>query len=144
MFRMGGNFTEIPFSAEWVRRARGFPVSMHSLKRRGRMAAIAVTIGLIAASCGSDPDPIEASAAESQPATEESTTGPDSEDATGDSAAEADGTEADPELEGPAVVGDHLFPDLSTVNIADGSTVNLAQHLAGGDTPVMLWFFAPH
>ena len=49
------------------------------------------------------------------------------------------------EAEGPAPVADHNFPDLNTVNVADGSTVNLAaQELAGGDTPVLLWFYAPH
>ena len=113
---------------------------MHSLKRRGRVAAIAVTIGLIAAACGSDPAPIDASAGEPVAATEQSTAGSDSQD----SAPAADAAEAEPEVEGPAVAADHLFPDLSTVNIADGSTLNLAQQLAGGDTPVLLWFFAPH
>lgn len=130
-----------------------FPVSMHSSKRRGRALAVAAVIGLLAAACGSDSEPIDTAAggqATVDDATAETTSGTDRDSATeapdpsADApAADADGEEA--EAAGPAPVDDnHSFPDLNTVNIADGSSLNLAQQLAGGDTPVMLWFFAPH
>lgn len=38
----------------------------------------------------------------------------------------------------------HLFPDVETLDVATGASVNLATELAGGDTPVLLWFWAPH
>jgi hypothetical protein len=43
-----------------------------------------------------------------------------------------------------AASADHQFPDLDVVTVADGATINLAGELAGGDTPVLLWFWAPH
>lgn len=48
------------------------------------------------------------------------------------------------ETEDQPVASAHLFPDLETVNVVGGATVNLADQLAGGDTPVLLWFWAPH
>lgn len=59
---------------------------------------------------------------------------------------EADSTEADSasdpdEAAAPAV---NLFPDIDVLNIADGTTVNLAAELGGADKATLLWFFAPH
>lgn len=124
---------------------------MHSLKRRGRVVALAATIALLAAACGSNPEPIDAAASEPVAATDQSTDEPTSGADSGsgpqeqDPAPEVDAATEEAETEGPSPAAtDHLFPDLNTVNIADGSSLNLAQQLAGGDTPVMLWFFAPH
>ncbi len=115
------------------------------------LAGVLVAAALVAAACGSETNTVglDASAAD-QAASEESTTSQASSDSTDapepESAAsdESEGPQVDEEEAAPADVGNHLFPDLETVNIADGATLNLATELAGGDTPVLLWFFAPH
>ncbi len=126
------------------------------------MAAILVVTALVAAACGGESATVDTAAQASDaqtPAADEATQ--ESEDAASDdsssegSTADQETSEAEtPEAAGPdedaeeaaepEPVGDHEFPDLGTVNIADGSAVNLADQLAGGDTPVLLWFFAPH
>lgn len=42
------------------------------------------------------------------------------------------------------MAAEHLFPSVDVVDIATGETINVAAELAGGDTPVLLWFWAPH
>ncbi len=108
--------------------------------------------GLLAAACGSEAA-IEASSDVGSDGSS-SVESDASSDSSSDAGAEAEGptpaaTAGDEggestESEGPAVATEHFFPDLNTVNIADGTTLNLAEELAGGDTPVLLWFFAPH
>ena len=46
--------------------------------------------------------------------------------------------------EDAATLPDHLFPDVDVVEIATGEPLNLADELAGGDRPILLWFWAPH
>lgn len=118
---------------------------MHSLNYRAKAAGAALALGLVASACGSgatsqttaaepDSDVTESSEASNQ---EESTA-----DVEGPVADESeDAASAEEETAAPA---NHLFPDLNTVNIVDGSTLNLADELAGGDTPILLWFWAPH
>ena len=48
---------------------------------------------------------------------------------------ETDSAESQPE---------HFFPNVDVVTVADGGPANVADLLAGGDTPVLLWFWAPH
>jgi len=112
---------------------------MPDLKLPRPAVATVLAAALLAAACGSgdgsdadvtaaDEPTTEASASSEEPTTDE----PSAEDAPAEEAEEA------------ADVGPHLFPELTTVNVADGSTLNLATELAGGDTPVLLWFYAPH
>ncbi|MEM9561872.1 MAG: hypothetical protein AAGA93_04600 [Actinomycetota bacterium] len=116
-----------------------------------------LALALVAAACGSGGDDAqttesgastESSVAAETPSTDESDGAADAAEpsATEESdGAAAPSTDAEPEAEaeGPRL-DDHVFPDLETVNIVDGTTVNLADQLAGGDTPILLWFFAPH
>jgi hypothetical protein len=39
---------------------------------------------------------------------------------------------------------ENLFPDIAVLDVQTGDSVNLAAQLGGGDTPVLLWFWAPH
>lgn len=106
---------------------------MHRFRNPARVAGIGLTIALVAAACGTEVAPT-VQAAETTGATESSAAAETSSDSAG----------GEQEAEGPAPVIDHLFPDVNTLNIVDGSTINLATELAGGDTPVLLWFWAPH
>ncbi len=94
--------------------------------------------------------------AESDPADDDSASAEESaDDPADDPVAEADETAddgeesaaqdpADETLDEPASTADNVFPNLDVLDIATGSTVNLSAELAGGDTPVLLWFWAPH
>jgi hypothetical protein len=124
----------------------------------GPLVAVLLVLALVAAACGgSNTDVVDTAAgqataedADSGQGAAQDTDSGQSDDADpadtdsdgGDSTGESDTDEA---AEAPASEPiAHQFPELTTVNIADGSTVNLADQLAGGDTPVLLWFFAPH
>ncbi|MEM9134511.1 MAG: hypothetical protein AAF962_00855 [Actinomycetota bacterium] len=95
----------------------------------GVMAALALAV----AACGSGATDDADTAAE---ATTAPANTPSAADTT-DEAAEPVG----PEVPAPA---ENLFAPVDVVNIADGSTLNLAEELAGDDRPVLLWFWAPH
>lgn len=103
-----------------------------------------MAVALVAAACGAEVAPsLDVSVAADggaetqtvEPAPETDTDVAESSDSSGDEEAEA---------AGPAPVISHVFPNLETVNIVDGQPLNLADELAGGDTPVLLWFWAPH
>ena len=81
-----------------------------------RFFACAVMVALVAAACGSVDVTIT---------TEEAATGADA--AAPDAAASAAGD----------------VPDLDMVSVYTGETVNL-QSLVSGETPLLLWFWAPH
>ncbi len=129
------------------------PTPMHSFFYPARVAGAAIALGLVAAACGAEAattidaapaDEQTSSASDEESAVDQAESeGPaaDSDDAA-DSTADADAEPA--ESDDAAAVDNHLFPDLDTVNIVDGSTLNLAAELAGGDTPILLWFWAPH
>ncbi|MEL6981638.1 MAG: hypothetical protein AAFO29_04355 [Actinomycetota bacterium] len=120
---------------------------MRSFKRPIGASGAALALALVAAACssgstdttatGSETASTAAETTEAAPATSESTESTES-------AASDDSAEPEAEVEGPTPAIEHSFPDLDTVTIGDGATVNLADELAGGDTPVLLWFFAPH
>jgi len=125
-------------------------------RSRSSLVATIVALGLIASACGAAATESDTAASETSPsdAAAETTTDDSAADdsAADDSAAEAgaeDGSAAgDDATEGDAAddvaATENLFPDIDVVNIVDGSTVNLAQELGGGDKPVLLWFWAPH
>ncbi len=116
---------------------------MPSFKRPIGASGVVLAMALVAAACGSgSADTTDAgSSTEPEATPAESSAAPAAGD-DADSAAEA--SEEPAEAEGPSPVGPHSFPDLDTVTIGDGAPLNLADELAGGDTPVLLWFFAPH
>lgn len=117
------------------------------------LVAVVVTLGLVAAACGNTA--AETNEASSGTAAPEAAPEPSPDDATADDAgaaeepsADGDAGEAAAQDEEPAVEEDaaeeNLFPDLEVVDITEGSSLNLADELGGGDLPVLLWFWAPH
>ncbi len=115
---------------------------MHSLTRPGRLAGIALALSLVAAACGSETDSVDVASEGSAPETSALSTADAETPASESEEPAAPGSDEDDETAAP--VENHSFPDLDTVNIVDGASLNLAQELAGGDTPVLLWFWAPH
>ena len=139
---------------------------MPNLLRAGSsrgLAAVALGTALFAAACGGDAT--ETSAGDesvtepadggSQEAADQSADDPeagsadagdqDSGDDTDSGDGADDGSDGQPaDGDESAVEAENLFPDLEVIDIVDGSTVNLSQELFGGDTPVLLWFWAPH
>lgn len=124
---------------------------MPSFKRPIGASGVALAMALVAAACSSGSTDTTATGASDTAATPTETT--DAAPAASSEPTESDEeageqAEAEPEetaeSEGPAPAIEHSFPDLETVTISDGATVNLADELAGGDTPILLWFFAPH
>ena len=112
--------------------------------------ALVAALAVGAASCGTGDD-----SASPTLATQDDTSGDQVAEPEGDSADEpaaepdgaapSDGDAApDGEQAGPETPIANLFPDIDVVDIADGSTVNLATELGGGDKATLLWFFAPH
>ena len=120
---------------------------MPSFKRPIGASGVLLSLALVAGACASDsPDATEAGAdtSSAETAAQSETTAAAASDTSSDTQAADGGAEPEPEIEGPSPIGPHSFPDLDTVTISDGATVNLADELAGGDTPILLWFFAPH
>lgn len=104
-----------------------------------------MALALTVAACGADTASTTEAADQSGDTGSASVASDSTTAATEATAADSSSTEAAPaEAAGPSAPVGHTFPDLNTVNVADGSTINLAQELAGGDTPILLWFFAPH
>ncbi len=56
----------------------------------------------------------------------------------------ATSTTAAGETSSSDAVSENVFPDIDVVEITTGGSLNLKQELAGGDRPVLLWFWAPH
>ncbi|MGI9613633.1 MAG: hypothetical protein ACR2QO_12025 [Acidimicrobiales bacterium] len=125
------------------------PEILRARSRRG-LVGVLLTFGLVASACGSDATETSAADAESTDAETAAVTTDAETEATGSETSAAANTEAASEsTEGeatdtPEPATENLFPDVDVVNIVDGSTVNLAQELGGGDLPVLLWFWAPH
>ncbi len=121
---------------------------------RRRLVASIVAVAVSAAACGSDAtEPNEATGAATAQDSESASTvaapadgGPaDDESADGSEAGRSDeGASADDDSADDDAPVENFFPDLEVVDIADGSTLNLADELGGGDRPVLLWFWAPH
>ena len=123
-------------------RSRRLPLAMPEmlrLPRRARLVAGLGVVTLLAAACGSGSSTTEVAA--NPPATEapQTTTANDTSEST-TAAVEPEGEVAEAEPESQT----NLFPNVDVVNVHDGSTLNLATELGGGDLPVLLWFWAPH
>ena len=111
------------------------------------MAAL-TGLALVLAACGSSQETAVETGAEGPTAeaaqSDLSESAASSEPAT---TAEPAATAAEPSESEPSeteAVAENLFPDIEVLSIADGSSVNLATELGGGDLPVLLWFWAPH
>lgn len=85
----------------------------------------------------------------------DSTSGSSADDVADSDAAAADSTpegDASAEQSAPAesesaeAATDSLgsFPALNVANVSNGEIVNLQQELSGGESPILLWFYAPH
>jgi ABC-type glycerol-3-phosphate transport system substrate-binding protein len=99
-----------------------------------RLAALAGALALGAAACGGSTETTADIAAPG---------GSTTETTAGTVAGPAEGTSSSlSSSEAPA--GQNLFPTVEVVNVVDSSTLTLSQELAGGDLPVLLWFWAPH
>ncbi len=120
------------------------PRSLRLAPKRGLLAALTASALLLAA-CGADSDTVVESGAEATASTEPGTQAPATTVAEADTppadssaaAAPVESTETD-------VAAENLFPDVEVLSVADGSSINLAAELGGGDLPVLLWFWAPH
>ena len=95
---------------------------------------------LAAAACGSD-DPV--TVAEPAEAVAPVTSEPVDEMAGGEMAGGETGTVVEPETVAAGGAGPGDVPDLQMVDVHTGQTVNL-QAVVTGDTPLLLWFWAPH
>ncbi len=131
------------------------PEILRSGRRRSLVASLLALL-LVASACGADSDEAVTAADESSPASdgdssdESGAEGSGSDESGSEGTAEASaedaaaGTEEDEDGAASETAGENLFPDIDVVNIVDGSNVNLAAELGGGDLPVLLWFWAPH
>ncbi len=102
--------------------------------------ALFVFLAFAVASCGSDAEVDSASGSSSDVATESSDA-----DATAngeDSPEESAVAESESAEVAAGALGN--FPALNVANVSNGDTVNLQQELSGGDSPILLWFYAPH
>lgn len=106
------------------------------------LVATATSLALVVAACGGGTQAVD-NTGTSQPAASASES--DSTSAPADETTMADEPSAEAN-EGPSeeVGAEHLFPDSEVIRVADGSATSLAAELAGGDRPVLLWFWAPH
>lgn len=99
------------------------------------LLALAVTM----TACGSGGD----TAVDLADPTVATSSDPDSTTTTGP-AAETTSTPPDRTTESTPVPPENVFADIDVIDVYTGEWVNLEAELAGGDTPVLLWFWAPH
>ncbi len=117
---------------------------------RGKLPALITGVTLLATACGSGASSPELGGNPNSASTEASAVGSGSSDVGSDAAgseasAESTAGSTGEEAAGPVVpTPDHLFPDVDVLDIQTGATLNIATELAGGDRPVLLWFWAPH
>jgi hypothetical protein len=114
-----------------------------------RPVAFLIALSLGVAACGSGDG--ETSAAPTlAPAAEGNAPDSSEPDAASDEAGSTDsnvaeGTASEDSADAPAAEpAVNLFPDVDVLNVSDGSTINLAAELGGGDKATLLWFWAPH
>jgi hypothetical protein len=98
-----------------------------------RLTLFVAALALVAVACGADDAPTVVEPAATEPAVAE--TAP----------AAADGTVSEDSVSENAAVaaGPGDVPDLAMTDVYTGQAVNL-QTLVTGQTPVLLWFWAPH
>lgn len=123
---------------------------------RRRSVAVIIAVALGASACGSGETSTTPTLATAPAAEAAGASSNDAGSGTGGDAGESPAAvddepavrEADdaPPADEPDVAApsENLFPDIDVVNIADGSTLNLAAELGGADRPTLLWFWAPH
>ena len=120
-----------------------------------RTGSLFLAFAMLVTACGSGATTPELGAGLRSSSNEPSSATSDSDSASGsasvDSGTEAEvGSGAEAESAGEVAAGpvaptpDHLFPDVDVLDIQTGATLNIASELAGGDRPVLLWFWAPH
>lgn len=119
----------------WLAGAMSSPLS-----KRRRSLAVIVALGLGAAACGSG----EAAAPSLTlaPQAPSSTAGDPVDDTAAPDTSDDESADESDETAAPELV--NLFPDIDVLDVADGSTLNLAAELGGFDKPTLLWFWAPH
>ena len=106
------------------------------MRSPSQVLALSLTVALIAAACGSSsPEASSPTTATSRT----STTSPGSA-----SSATSSNPSSDTATSADSAASENLFPDIDVAVVGTGDTVNLKKELAGGDTPVLLWFWAPH
>lgn len=103
------------------------------VRRLARPAALVLGLTLGVAACGSSSETTDTSSGDAPAAATDDESSPD--ESNDESAADDSSDAAD---------GENLFPNVNVQSIDDGSTLNLAEELSGGDKAVLLWFFAPH
>ncbi len=108
-----------------------------------RSAALLLGLTLGAAACGSSSDSPDTSAAGSSSEAISASSDGDANDGASNDGASNDDASSDAAADAGAST-ENLFPDVNVLSISDGATLNLSEELSGGDTAVLLWFFAPH
>ncbi len=129
----------------------GLMFSLVQTRRRSFALIVALSLGAAACGAGDDAAPSltlapQVSSTNADDSGDESATSAPDDSAPDDSAPDdPDSTlpdESVDEAAAPDLV--NLFPDIDVLDIANGSTVNLAAALGGFDKPTLLWFWAPH
>ena len=124
-------------------------------QRVPRLISLLLAFSLTAVACGggettsdsaSNDAEADASAVEAEGGVESDSAQPASDaEPASDAGSDSDAEPAsDEESSDDGAAAENLFPDVEVVNVSDGSALNLAAELGGGDTPVLLWFWAPH
>lgn len=123
-------------------------LSGNAVQKISRLVALVFAVAALTAACGAGTSN-EASFGESVEGVTSQSGGSQagsSQSSAGSEAAGVADTDVDAvdDLSSPSSVPTHLFPDMDVIDIQTGATINLAAELAGGDTPILLWFWAPH
>lgn len=105
------------------------------MRSPSQVLALSLVVALIAAACGSSPPEASSPTA---------ATSPTSATSSGSSSTISSNPSSDTATSADSAASENLFPDIDVAVVGTGDTVNLKQELAGGDTPVLLWFWAPH
>jgi len=104
-----------------------------------RTVVVAAVISIFLASCGQSIDELATNGTDPDDVTTTVDNGssdePSKTSSTADAAVEEPGSAA-------TELGE--FPDVTVTEVAAGTSVNLRQQLSGGDSPILLWFYAPH
>lgn len=117
------------------------PDSARQLPHRpGSRCAILLTLAVALAACASGEDTTVAPA----DPTVATASNPDPATATGPAAETTSSTPPDGATGSDPIPTENVFADIDVLDVYTGEWVNLEAELAGGDTPVLLWFWAPH
>jgi hypothetical protein len=103
---------------------------------------LAAAFSLGVAACGGSADNNAIAPTES-PASS-STVAADDSPAASDAVSDGEPADSSTESAESAETAANFFPDIDVLDVSTGDSANLATELGGGDTPVLLWFWAPH